>query len=44
MGVQAIGDRVFMLEMIGMLKKKKKEMQTTASLWSGETPAPGCGR
>ena len=44
MGVQAIGDRVFMLEMIGMLKKKKKEMQTTASLWSGETPAPGFGR
>ena len=43
MGVQAIGDRVYMLDMIGMLKKKKKELETTASLWSGETPAPGCG-
>jgi len=42
MGIQAIGDRVFMLDMISMLKKKKKEMQTTASLWSGEMPAAGC--
>ncbi|XP_002164997.2 uncharacterized protein LOC100198390 [Hydra vulgaris] len=41
MGVQAIGDRVYMLEMISFLKKKRKEMQTTAALWSGETPAPG---
>ena len=41
--MQAIGDRVYLLEMIGLLKKKKKELQTSASLWSGETPAPGCG-
>ena len=44
MGVQAIGDRVYMLEMISFLKKKKREMQTTAALWSGETPAPGFGK
>lgn len=42
MGVQAIGDRVYMLEMIGLLKKKKKELETTVALWSGEMPAPGC--
>lgn len=42
MGVSAIGDRVYMLEMIGMLKKKKIEQQTTATLWSAETPADGC--
>lgn len=44
MGVQAIGDRVYMLEMIGLLKKKKKELETTVALWSGEMPAPGCGK
>ena len=43
MGLQAIGDRVYMLEMINLLKKKKKELETTASLWSGETPDGGCG-
>lgn len=43
MGIQAIGDRVYLLDMIKMLKKKKRELETTASLWSGETPAPGCG-
>uniref|UniRef100_A0A7M5X4L7 SAM domain-containing protein n=1 Tax=Clytia hemisphaerica TaxID=252671 RepID=A0A7M5X4L7_9CNID len=42
MGIQAIGDRVYMLEMVQLLKKKKKELQTTATLWSGETPADGC--
>lgn len=42
MGIQAIGDRVYMLEMIQLLKKKKIELQTTATLWSGETPADGC--
>lgn len=42
MGIQAIGDRVYMLEMIKVLKKKKKELETTAALWSGETPAGGC--
>lgn len=42
MGIQAIGDRVYMLEMINVLKKKKKELETTAALWSGETPAGGC--
>jgi len=42
MGIQAIGDRVYMLEMIQLLKKKKKELMTTATLWSGETPADGC--
>jgi len=42
MGIQAIGDRVYMLEMIQLLKKKKRELETTASLWSGETPAEGC--
>lgn len=42
MGIQAIGDRVYMLDMIKLLKKKKKEMETTASLWSGETPNGGC--
>jgi len=41
MGIQAIGDRVFLLDMINLLKKKKKELQTTASLWSGETPVSG---
>eukprot|EP00794_Sanderia_malayensis_P012135 gene12135-13388_t len=42
MGIQAIGDRVYMLDMITLLKKKKKELDTSATLWSGETPAPGC--
>ena len=44
MGIQAIGDRVYMLEMITLLKKKKRELETTAALWSGETPADGCGK
>ena len=43
MGIQAIGDRVYMVEMIKMLKKKKLELETTAAKWSGETPAGGCG-
>ena len=43
MGVHAIGDRVYLLDMIGLLKKKKKELESTATLWSGETPAPGIG-
>jgi len=42
MGIQAIGDRVYMLEMIKLLKKKKRELETTAAKWSGETPAGGC--
>ena len=43
MGIQAIGDRVYLLDMISLLKKKKRELETTAALWSGETPADGCG-
>jgi len=41
MGVHAIGDRVYLIDMIGLLKKKKKELETSATLWSGETPATG---
>ena len=44
MGIQAIGDRVYMLEMIKLLKNKKRELETTAAKWSGETPAGGCGK
>ena len=44
MGVNAIGDRVYMLDMILLLKKKKKELESSATLWSGETPAPGLGK
>ena len=43
MGVHAIGDRVYLIDMIGLLKKKKKELETSATLWSGETPAQGFG-
>ena len=41
MGVQAIGDRVYMIDMIRMLKKKKMEVDTSATKWSGDTPV-GC--
>ena len=44
MGVHAIGDRVYLIDMIGLLKKKKKELETSATLWSGETPATGFGK
>ena len=41
--MHAIGDRVYLIDMIGLLKKKKKELETSATLWSGETPATGFG-
>ena len=44
MDVRAIGDRVYLLDMISKLKKKKMELETTAALWSGETPAEGIGK
>ena len=38
MGIVAIGDRVHMMDMVELLKKKKMHQDTTASLWSGITP------
>ena len=41
-GVSVIGERLYILKQISVLKKKKKEMDSTATLWSGETPTGGC--
>jgi len=42
MGIQAIGDRVLMMEMISVLKRKKTIMENNAVLWNGSTPSGGC--
>ena len=41
MGITCLGDRIYLMELIGLLKKKKKEAELNASLWSGVVPAPG---
>ena len=42
MGVSVLGDRIFLLEMVSYLKKKKIDMARSQALWSGQTPADGC--
>ncbi|XP_063689793.1 uncharacterized protein LOC134822593 isoform X2 [Bolinopsis microptera] len=41
MGVNVIGDRLMILSYLKLLKKKKIEADKMATLWQGETPAPG---
>ena len=41
LGITILGDRIYLMELIGLLKKKKKEVELSAAKWSGMTPAPG---
>merc|ERR1711973_23886 len=41
MGISCLGDRIYLMELITLLKRKKKEAELNASLWSGVVPAPG---
>ena len=42
MGLSCLGDRIFLLEMVSYLKKKKIDVSRSQSLWSGQMPADGC--
>lgn len=42
MGVSVLGDRIFLLEMVSYLKRKKIDVARSQALWTGQTPAPGC--
>lgn len=41
LGITCLGDRIYLAELIGLLKKKKREAELSAAKWSGVTPAPG---
>ncbi|CAH3034731.1 unnamed protein product [Porites lobata] len=41
LGITCLGDRIYLTELIGLLKKKKREAELSAAKWSGVTPAPG---
>lgn len=41
LGISCLGDRIYLTELIGLLKKKKREADLSAAKWSGVTPAPG---
>jgi len=41
MGVNVVGDRLMILSYLKLLKKKKIEADKMATVWQGETPAPG---
>lgn len=41
LGITCLGDRIYLTELIGLLKKKKREADLSAAKWSGVTPAPG---
>ncbi|XP_048581049.1 uncharacterized protein LOC116614205 isoform X2 [Nematostella vectensis] len=42
MGIQCLGDRLKLMDLIQLLKKKKKEAELTTAQWSGVTPSAGC--
>jgi len=39
MGIQPIGDRVFIQEMIQLLQKKRRQMNSNLVLWKGDIPS-----
>ena len=41
MGITVLGDRIYLMDLIMLLKKKKKEVELSSAQWSGVTPAPG---
>ena len=42
MGIKAIGGRVYLFQLLTLLKKKVMDLENATPLWSGETPTGGC--